>query len=157
MMNQHGRERDRTFFALLLIGAGVLFMLQQLSIFPNFGDYILLIIGGVFMYAYFNTRSVARAGFLIPGAILLGIGTGQLLRSLDVFRIWQGGDLSALTLGLGFCLIWLLERRHWWALIPGGILVASGISGALNLGRLWPVALIILGAYLLYEQYRRGR
>jgi len=157
MTNHHGKDRDRTFFAILLIGAGVLFMLQQFSIFPSFGDYVLLIIGGVFMYAYFNTRSAARTGFLIPGAILLGIGAGQVLHNLDVLHIWQGGNLSALTLGLGFCLIWALERRHWWALIPGGILVASGISGALNFGLLWPVALIVLGGYLLYQQYGRGR
>jgi hypothetical protein len=154
----HDRDRERTFFALLLIGAGVLFLLQQFSIFRDFGDYLLLMIGAVFMYAYFSTRAGYRAGFLIPGAILLGIGTGHVLEKYDLLHFWQGAaDISGLTLGLGFCLIWVLERRHWWALIPGGILVASSLSDSLMIGRLWPLGLILLGAYLLYEQYRRSK
>ncbi len=156
-MMHSGRDRQRTFFALLLIGAGVLFLLQQFSIFRSSGDYILLVIGGVFMYAYFSTREGYRAGFLIPGAILLGIGAGQALQQLTFLHLWNGADLSGLTLGLGFCLIWALERRHWWALIPGGILVVSSLSDILMVGRLWPVGLILLGIYLLYEQSRRGR
>jgi hypothetical protein len=151
-------DRQRSFFALLLIGAGVLFLLQQLAIFRDFGDYFVLMIGVVFMYAYFSTRAGYRAGFLIPGAILLGIGTGQVVQKYDLLHFWQGaGNISGLTLGLGFCLIWALERRHWWALIPGGILVASSLSDSLMLGRLWPLALIMLGVYLLYEQNRRGK
>jgi hypothetical protein len=155
-MPHHGQHHDRTFFALLLIGAGVLFLLQQFSIFRDFGDYVLLIIGGVFMYAYFSTKAGYRAGFLIPGAILLGIGTGEVLQKYNVLGLWQGANVSGLALGLGFCLIWALERRHWWALIPGGILVVSSISGALAIGKLWPIGLILLGVYLLYEQTRRG-
>ena len=151
------QDRNRSFFALLLIGAGVLFLLQQFSIFRDFGDYVLLIIGGVFMYAYFSTKAGYRAGFLIPGAILLGIGTGEVLQKFNVFGVWQSGNISGLALGLGFCLIWALERRHWWALIPGGILVISSLSDALAIGRLWPVGLILIGVYLLYEQNRRNR
>ncbi|HKP52836.1 MAG TPA: hypothetical protein VJ183_09305 [Chloroflexia bacterium] len=151
----HGQHHDHTFFALLLIGAGVLFLLQQFSIFRDFGDYLLLIIGGVFMYAYFSTKAGYRAGFLIPGAILLGIGTGEVLQKYNVLGLWQGANVSGLALGLGFCLIWALERRHWWALIPGSILVVSSISGALAIGKLWPVGLILIGVYLLYEQTRR--
>lgn len=155
-MAHHGQHNDRTFFALLLIGAGVLFLLQQFSIFSDFGHYVFLIIGGLFMYAYFSTKAGYRAGFLIPGAILLGIGTGEVLQKYNVLGLWQGANVSGLALGLGFCLIWALERRHWWALIPGGILVVSSISGAFAIGKLWPVGLILLGVYLLYEQTRRG-
>ena len=141
----------------MLIAAGVLFTLQQFSIFRDFGDYVLLVIGGVFMYAYFTTRQGFRSGFLIPGAILLGIGTGQVLEKFNFLGLWQGEHLSGLTLGLGFCLIFALERKHWWALIPGGILVASSLSDILMVGRLWPLGLILLGGYLLYEQHRRGQ
>ncbi len=143
------RYRERTILGLILIGGGLLFLLQQFAIFHNTGDLIPLLIGGLFMYAYFNTRAAYRIGFLIPGAILLGIGVGEVLKSL-IFL-----NLTALTLGLGFCLIWLLERRHWWALIPGGILIVSGISEVWIFGVLWPLALIALGVYLLYDQSRR--
>jgi hypothetical protein len=151
-----GTDRDRTVLALILIGGGVLFLLGQLPFFPGFGSMVLLLIGGIFLYAYFSTRPGYRIGFLIPGAILLGIGAGQVLNNLPFPSLW-GGDTTAVTLGLGFILIWLLERRHWWALIPGGIMVMSGLSTFAFFGALWPVALIALGVYLLYNQSRRPR
>ena len=147
-------ERDRTILALILIGGGVLFLLGQLPFFPGFGDLILLLIGGVLMYAYFTTKPGYRIGFLIPGAILLGLGVGELIESFPFPRLWSG-DITTITLGLGFCLIWFFERKHWWALIPGGILVLSGLSSLAFFGSLWPLALIALGVYLLYNQSRR--
>ena len=111
--------------------------------------------GGILLYAYWNTQSGYRIGFLIPGAIILGLGVGLVLHSFQFFGGW-GGDVVTLGLGLGFCLIWVLERRHWWALIPGGILVLVGLSTIYIFGALWPLALIALGAYLLYgHRWRR--
>src|SRR4051812_37317141 len=77
-------ERDRTWLAFILIGGGLLFLLDQFRVFAfrGFGDLVLLVIGGVFMYAYVNTRPGYRVGFLIPGAILLGIGMGEVLTDL---------------------------------------------------------------------------
>ncbi len=148
-------DRDRTLLALILIGGGFLFLFEQMRVFVfrGFGDLVLLIIGGIFMYAYLNTRPGYRIGFLIPGAVMLGIGAGQVLRDMPIVHDLLGGDVTRLTLGLGFCLIWALERRHWWALIPGGILVASGLFG--TIGNLWPLALIALGVYMFYDQSRR--
>jgi len=148
------RDRDRNFLALILIGAGVLFLVGQLNILPGFGGLFLLLIGGAFLYAYFNTRAGYRIGFLIPGSILTGLGVGELL-SDSLFLRWTGGDITTVTLGLGFCMIWFFERRHWWALIPGGILLATGLFSVFDIGNWWPLALIGLGVYLLYDQSRR--
>lgn len=151
------RDRDRTLLAIILIGAGALFMLGQFSFFPGFGDMVLLLIGGIFMYAYFTTKPGYRVGFLIPGAILTGIGVGQFISSLPGTNLLFGGngDITAITLGLGFCAIWFFERIHWWALIPGGIILLGGLSSIFQVGALWPLVLIALGLYLLYEQTRR--
>lgn len=146
-------DRDRTTLGLILIGGGVLFLLSQFSAFGDFGDLILLFIGAGFMYAYFTTKAGYRIGFLIPGAILTGIGVGEILDKYAFFKL--GGDMSALALGLGFCAIWFFERKHWWALIPGSILVLSGLSTMYLVGRMWPLVLIGLGVYLLYGQSRR--
>ncbi len=155
MANNGHRGRDRTMLGLILIGGGLLFGLTEFSIIPGFGNMVLLLVGAIFMYAYFQTRPGYRVGFLIPGAILLGIGAGELLSNLAVVSFWRGGDITAFTLGLGFCLIWAFERKHWWALIPGGILVLSSLSSVWMIGNLWPLALIVLGAYLLIDQSRR--
>ncbi len=152
----HGpRERDRTVLGLIFIGGGLLFLLDQVGIFGNLGNLVPLLIGVIFLYAYFTTRPGYRVGFLIPGAIMTGIGAGQLIENLPVPQLWTGGDLTVLTLGLGFCLIWVLERRHWWALIPGGILVMVGLSNFWGIMQFWPIALIAVGVYLLFDQSRR--
>ena len=150
------RDRDRSMLAIILIGLGVLFFLGMFPVsdfFPNTGGLILLVLGGIFLYAYFNTRPGYRVGFVIPGAILLGLGVGVALQN---YSFIPGASIVPLTLGLGFCLIWVLEHRHWWALIPGGILVAVGLSDAIGVGMevLWPLALIAIGVYILYDRSR---
>ena len=80
-LGQH--DQHRAIWGLVLVGAGVLFLVDQLFSFSGFGSLVLLLIGGVFMYAYYNTRPGPRIGFLIPGAILLGLGVGTALESLD--------------------------------------------------------------------------
>ncbi len=150
-------DRDRTLLAIILIGAGVLFLLGNLPIWAGFGQLIPLLIGLAFMYAYFNTRPAYRIGFLIPGAILTGIGVGVILENMPLVGSLSGGGIVPVTLGLGFCLIWLLERKHWWALIPGGILVVAGLSSMWAFGALWPLVLIVIGGYLLYDRSRRAQ
>jgi hypothetical protein len=149
------RDRDRTILAMALIGGGLLFLLDQFSFFPSFGDMVLLLIGGIFMYAYLTTKPGYRVGFLIPGSILLGIGAGQFLQGFGPIDAIFGSSISAITLGLGFCTIWFFERKHWWALIPGGVILLGGLSSIFRLFALWPIVLIALGAYLLYDQSRR--
>jgi len=150
-------DRDRTLLALILIGGGVLFFLDQVLQINSFGSLILLGLGAAFLYSYFNTQQGYRIGFLIPGAILLGLGVGELFQDFTPAYFLDGerGDITTLTLGLGFCLIWFLERKHWWALIPGGILVLTGISTLSVVGNLWPLVLVAIGIYMLYGQSRR--
>jgi hypothetical protein len=106
------------------------------------------------------------SGLLVPGGILTGIGTGvYLMNALPLEGDAEPG-VFLLSFGGGFALITLLsaiftEEIHWWALIPGGILATIG--GALYaggiaqdvleiIGRFWPVALILVGIYILFRR-----
>jgi len=94
---------------------------------------------------------------LIPGwvmacvsaIIVLGlIGLGSLVAPFVNFAI-----------AAPFILVYLLNRSQWWALIPGGIMTAIGLlllTGAvLGSGVFLPVALILLGFWLIYRTLQR--
>ncbi len=139
---------------MILIVAGVFFLL--VNIFPRqIGPSFLLLVGLAFLAAYFlGERNV---GFLIPGSIIAGMGLGVLLAQLIPGR--ESGGIVVLCLGLGFIAIWLFEKGHQWALIPGGILVVIGalvasseLAQFSDLGRWWPVILILVGLWVLVRR-----
>ena len=159
--------RDRIVFAIILIvvGAGGL-VTQTLKPTTDIGGWIVLIIGLALLAAFAYTRSY---GYLIPGGILTGLGAGIIASQALTFPNGEAkGGAILLGLGLGFLSIWVVgaivrvAERHWWPLIPGGILVAIG--GALLIGgqavRLldyWGVAIIALGLLVLWRVWADGR
>ncbi len=137
--------------ALILLGAALL-ALEQLD-GPS-EHLFLILVGGVFAAAYLYRRSV---GFLIPGALMLGLG-GVLVLD-DVSSGLPLDEVSAFGLGAGFLLIWvasvLFERRNrWWSLIPGGVLVGASLpylSWTANVLEFWPLAIMAVGGFVLFR------
>jgi hypothetical protein len=75
---------------------------------------------------------------LFWGILLIIIGTLILLQTLNVLRfavtiIWMA--LFAVG-GIGFLSFYIADRQHWWALIPGPVLLA--ISAVILLGETAP-------------------
>lgn len=127
----------RIILALLLIGAGIVFLLDSLEL-VEFGALLwaaaFVVAGLIFLSVFFLDREQWWA--LIPGFVLLSlgglIGTGELLPGLE------GGWMGALFLGgigLPFWVLFLMRRDFWWAIIPGGVLwtvaLISGLSETL--------------------------
>lgn len=146
------QNRGRLIAGAVLILLGVAFFAMQF--FGELGaSAILFAVGGVFLVAYFYTRTY---GFLIPGGILAGLGLGQLAANGGLMG-YTG--LSAIGLGIGFisiCLIdWLYTQNfRWWPLIPGGIILAGGLASAnenlqVLLSRGWPLILVVIGLIVL--------
>ena len=118
------------------------------------GEAIPLLIGAVFLALYFYNRLY---GLLVAGAILAGVGLGQVAETAV-----DGSDgLASVGIGVGFLAIYVIDRlrrgsTHWWPLIPGGILVVTGLA---SLGEpfgeitdyLWPALLIGFGLVLLVK------
>jgi len=120
---------------------------------------VLLLAGGSFVATYFYSEIY---GLLIPGGILSGLGLGMLAE-------WWGvsvRDPNAVGLGIGFVAIYAIERAyrhrgHWWPLIPGVILIGSGLGAHFGdvghiLWRWAPAVLVLLGVVLVVRAIRRG-
>lgn len=143
--------------ALIVIGM-VALALQYLQ-GPG-GAVVLLLAGGTFVAAYFYSDI---SGLLIPGGILSGLGLGMLGE-------WQHPsfvkDPNAIGLGIGFVAIYVVERvykhrAHWWPLIPGIILVGSGLGARFGdvghiLWRWAPAILVLIGVVLVVRAINRG-
>ncbi len=137
---------------VLIIVGGILLLARQQVLS---GDMTVLIIGALLLAVYAASRA---SGLLVPGAILTGLGAGIALRE----RLGPESATVPLGLGAGFLLIYILDRARggpkggWWPLIPGGILVVVGLMQAARaegplktLASWWPVALILLGIWLI--------
>ncbi len=158
---------QRALAGVILIVIGVLALVATLSHSEVIGLLVLPGLGLIFLVWGLLAR---RAGPLVPGAILTGLGLGVVCAQL-VFAGAEGtraGAIVVLGLGLGFLSIIPLTKLvagdvHPWPVIPGGLLTLIAalllIGGpALDvltfLGTIWPVALIAAGIYVLWQVYR---
>lgn len=150
---------------LILIAVGLIIMIGRfVDVSANVGLLIMPAIGAGFLLWGILTR---QSGLIIPGSIISGIGWGAYLISGPVTipaNVEEGG-IFMLVFGAGFAAITLLStvftnEKHLWALIPGSIMVFIGLSvlfGGIFMnmlvlaGKLWPVALIALGVYTIYQ------
>ncbi len=124
------RVQARVTLSLLMIAAGVLFLLQNLGFLEGASvilwALVFAVAGATFLYVYLSDRVNWWA--LIPGFTLLGIGG---LIAVENF-IPQYGDTIGVPLLMGcislsFWIIYLTNRESWWAIIPGGVLLTVGV------------------------------
>jgi len=107
-----------------LVAAGVLFLLNSTGTI-SIGDYqwaILLVIGGLaFLSVFLADREHWWA--LFPSFGLLIGGTIIFLESAFPQLSGDfGGAIAMGGIGLAFLLIFLVNLKNWWALIPAGVL-----------------------------------
>lgn len=113
---------------LILVGVGTL-LSHWLAL--DLGMYLVLLLGvGMLAWGAFS-RSV---GWIIPGGILSGIGTGILVFDgpWEIARTYQPG-IFLLCFAIGWFLIPLFTRlftpcTHWWPFIPGSIMALIGAT-----------------------------
>ena len=166
------KKKSNLLTGLVLVavgGAALLFQIMPVSVGEFFGKFLLLGLGLIFLVVGIATR---EGGWFIPGGILTGLGAGVALVSSPLAARLSGdeGGWFMLAFAGGWFLIPLLtaifaEETHWWAFIPGGIIGLVGLAvlyGGLFMnalewaGRLWPLALIIGGALLLWKSRRHA-
>ena len=149
-----------------LAGAGLIFIgliLLVIQFFePKDADWIVLGSISALLFAFYaGTR---QDGFLVPAAILAGLAVGV---GLEDYGYTMNGAVVVLGLAAGFITIYVIDtlfgtHPHWWPLVPGGILAAVGGAQAFGgtqaealISRWWPVALIVVGVFVLFAGQRQ--
>lgn len=136
----------------LLVLAGILFLLENLDIL-HLADFIwgiVLCLGGLFFLGiYVSNKAMWWA--LIPGCALIGIGITILITELIPGIASATGGLTVLGgIGLGFILVYVVQRVHWWALIPGGVLITLVVVSVIDSIGLNSGAIFFLGLGLTF-------
>ena len=117
-------------WGILLIAGGILFLLQNLGILVIGSLFWLFLFGaaGLVFMSMFLTDYRANWWAAIPGFFLLGlaatIGLSQLAPQINA--AW-GGALFMGAIGLAFWAVYFANREHWWAIIPGTVMLTLAL------------------------------
>jgi hypothetical protein len=121
---------------LLFIGAGVLFLLQNLGVFGGFSPILwaLIFAAGAFLFlALFIGDYHQRWWAAIPGMTLFGLAGAALFDTLNMGFLGQlGGPFFLASIGAGFVLVFATNPSFWWAIIPGGVLGTLALVAAVE-------------------------
>ncbi|NTU64493.1 MAG: hypothetical protein HGB05_14115 [Chloroflexi bacterium] len=116
--------RGRLIWGVALIAMGAFFLGQQLGLFGelelSFWAFAFGLLGLIFLFTFLADRQQWWA--LIPGCILLGVAALIVNAENEFITDQQASGLFLFSVGLPFLLIYVVDRRMWWALIPGGVL-----------------------------------
>ena len=138
------------FWGLLLIGAGVVALGQQLGYIQQFTDpkfwiwvFALISFAAVVEYAMSGWK---EWGWLFPAGVFGGLA---LVITLATNNVDSAAVASPLFIGLliPFAAAYLTDRtRNWWALIPGGVMLFLALTTLLvdNTGGEWVGVMFLL-------------
>jgi hypothetical protein len=135
-------------WGVLLIGAGALWLADATGavvVSPFVVAAFFALAGAGFAYDF--ARDAHSWWAAIPAGALLGLGALiAFVEGTSGAGAWGAAMLLAGT-GLGFIAIYARTRDHWWALIPGGILlsVALIVASVQIVGPGEGIAVVVLG------------
>lgn len=151
----------RVLWGLLLVLAGVLFLLNSIGTI-TIGEYQWAIILGIGGFAFLSVFLADREQWwaLFPSFGLL-IGASAIFIE-NAFPGLRGDYIGAIALGgigLAFLLIFLTNLKHWWALIPAGVLfsLAAMLVLGFQSGGVFLIGLGLTFAVLGFVPTEHGR
>jgi hypothetical protein len=121
--------RLRLMVGISLLVLGGLLLLQSFGILPE-GDWFwaipFLVAGIGFLAVFMGQKHNWWAA--IPGVVLLDLGVIILLGEFfpKVSDIY-GGAIFLGGIALSFVLVYLIQKRFWWAIIPAGVLTTLAV------------------------------
>jgi hypothetical protein len=146
------------FYVLVVIG--IMIGLVEWHIMPDIfvATYVLTVIALPFLVVFLRNHGNWWA--LIPAYVLLAIGVMVALIELRVLSDLLIPAYVLLAIALPFFVVFARNLKHWWALIPGGILALIGLSFLLATAAVQVVgaaALIVAGIVILVLQLVRKK
>jgi hypothetical protein len=139
-----------------LVIVGGLFLLQTLGVVEGVLPLIwaLAFAGGGLIFLYFFWSNREHWWALVPGFTLLGLG---ILVGISEYGSKELEDFAGFVflalIGLSFWVIYFLNREHWWAIIPGGVLFSTAAIVGLEVVELreeFIVSIFFLGLALTF-------
>lgn len=119
------RRTIGVFWGIVLIGGGILLLLQNLGYLGNVSAYLWAFVMAVFGLSFLAGFILDRTHWwaLIPGVVLLSIGAiiGLSEANPELSDAWSGPIILG-GIALAFWLVYLMRREFWWAIIPAGTL-----------------------------------
>lgn len=124
------KMESRAFLGLLLLTGGALLLLQRMNIiFGSWENIFWTIILGFttyFLLSYYISGK-RRWWWLIGGiAASGGLVTNLLNLTMPQFAAVYNDLILLGILGISFIAVYLSNRVHWWAVLPGGVLITLG-------------------------------
>jgi hypothetical protein len=123
--------------------------------FP-FWAFAFALLGLIFLVNFVADRRQWWA--LIPGCILLGLAVMILNSENKFISDTLASALFLFSIGLPFLLIYLVDRRLWWALIPGGVLcviaLLTFLTGSVGISGTTITAIILFGLAIVFGLLR---
>ena len=132
------QTRGRLIWGLALVLIGGLLLAQQMGVFGpmqlTFGALLFGVPAALFLLTFFFDRRQWWA--LIPGCVLAGLALVVLNGENHFIRDEYAGGIFLFSIGVPFLLIYLIDRRQWWALIPGGVMTVLAFMPVLAINEL---------------------
>lgn len=155
---------DRSAKALLipiyvLWTLAIFLTLLALDVLPDafVATFVLTAVAIPFIVAFLQDHSLW--GLLIPAYVLLAIGIMVPLLEGGVLADALVPSYVMFTIAIPFLVVFLRNRQHWWALIPGGILAVIGFAFLIAesaIEYVVPAVLILVGGGILLRQFLRA-
>jgi len=123
---------------------------------PWIAFYVLTAIALPFLVVYIFNRDQWWA--LIPGYVLLAVGLMVVLLESGILSDLLVPAYVMFAVAIPFLVVFARDRKLWWALIPGGILIIIGsafLIAEAALEYILPVVFIILGIGILVRLFTR--
>jgi hypothetical protein len=132
-MSKSKRSYSSWIWGGLLIALGLGLLVENLDLLGDWNAPIWSLILGaislIFLVTFISDRGQWWA--LIPGLVILGLAVAVFLAEQDLVAGYVVATIILSGIGVPFLLIFLTDRKHWWALIPGMTMI--GIAGAVFL------------------------